>query len=67
MGNQVFRVGDNVRWVRAVSAPEYRNIVGIVIAVIPDEHNSPDFSMYEVQFSFGTRTLYGTQIEASTK
>jgi hypothetical protein len=62
-----FRIGQKVRWVRAVSVPEYRNVVGMIVAVVPDGGHSPEFSMYDVQFPFGTRTLYGTQIEADTR
>jgi hypothetical protein len=61
---RLFTIGERVRWVRAVSGPEYRNVIGMVVAVIPDDRNSRQFSMYDVQFSFGLRTLYGTQIEA---
>lgn len=58
-------VGDKVRWVRAVLGSQYSNAVGVVVLVIPDDRHSREFSMYEVQFSFGLRTLYGTQIEAA--
>ena len=58
-----FRPGERVRWVRAVT-PDHYGLVGTILAVIPNDHNDPMFSMYEVQFSFGTATLYGTQIEA---
>jgi len=35
-----------------------------VLAVIPSDSGLDDFTMYDVQFEFGTFTLYGTQIEA---
>jgi len=59
-----FNVGDSVRWVRALSYPEYKNSVGIVQAVIPNDNNLPGFTMYDVEFQFGLATLYGTQLEA---
>ena len=63
MANEVFHVGDHVRWVRAVASPECRNAIGVILAIVPDDRNSREFSIYEVRFTFGTRTLYGTQIE----
>ena len=63
--DRLFDSGQKVRWVRAVSVPEYRSVVGMVVTVIPDDRHSREFSMYDVQFPFGMRTLYGTQIEAA--
>ena len=60
----LFNIGDKVRWIRAVAAPEYRNAIGMIVAVFPDERHSLAFSTYDVHFPFGTWTLYGTQIEA---
>ena len=57
-------VGSKVRWVRAVTYPENRNAVGIVLAVIRNDAHLDDFTMYDIEFSFGNFTLYGTQIEA---
>jgi hypothetical protein len=58
-----FTKGDRVRWVRAVALPENRNAVGVIVAVIPNDTNVDDFTMYDITFPFGTLTLYGTQIE----
>lgn len=64
MGNErLFNQGEQVRWVRAVSSPKYKNAVGAIIAVIPDDNNSPEFTIYDVQFSFGLMTLHGTQLD----
>jgi hypothetical protein len=59
-----FKVGDSVRWVKAVASPEFKNAVGIVELVIPSNTDGPKFDIYNIEFEFGTRTLYGTQIEA---
>ena len=59
----VFKVADKVRWVRAVSSPESKDALGVVTNVIPNETGVEEFAMYDVEFSFGTFTLYGTQIE----
>jgi hypothetical protein len=58
-----FKVGDRVRWVRAVSSPERKNFVGTIASVIADDIHVDEFTMYEVKFQFGVATLYGTQIE----
>jgi len=60
----LFNQGEKVRWVRALSSPEYNNAVGTITAVIPDDNNSPEFTVYDVQFSFGLMTLHGMQVEA---
>ena len=59
----VFIVGSHVRWVRALSDGDRFGSVGIVLAVIPDEHGIAWFTRYDVQFSFGRFRLYGTQLE----
>jgi len=59
-----FKRSDRVRWVRALSHPEYENAVGTVLDVIPNDASLDAFTMYDVEFQFGTFTLYGTQIEA---
>jgi hypothetical protein len=59
-----FKRGDCVRWIRAVSYPEYKNAVGTILAVIPNDASLDAFTMYDVEFEFGTFTLYGTQIDA---
>jgi hypothetical protein len=61
----VFLVGDKVRWVSAVSVPEYKNAVGVVESVIPNDTQVDEFTMYEIEFKFGPRTLYGTQIRTA--
>jgi hypothetical protein len=57
-------VGSEFRWVREVTYPENRNAVGIVLAVIPNDATLDDFTMYDIEFSFGNFSLCGTQIEA---
>jgi hypothetical protein len=57
-----FNVEDKVRWVRAVGRPEYKDVVGTVLDVIPSDTNLEKFNMYHVEFDFGRFTLYGTQI-----
>ena len=59
-----FKRNDRVRWVRALSYPEYENAVGTVLDVIPNDTSLDAFTMYDVEFQFGKFTLYGTQIEA---
>jgi hypothetical protein len=59
-----FKVGDHVRWVKAAFSPEYKNAVGIVESGIPSDTDAEGFTMYDIKFEFGKRTLYGTQIEA---
>jgi len=56
-------IGNSVRWVRAVASPEYRNAIGTVTAIIPNDNGLDDFTMYDIHFPFGLHTLYGTQIE----
>jgi hypothetical protein len=58
------KVGDEVRWVHAVTSPEHKNAVGTITAVMPD-NTAPEFTMYDVKFSFGVVALYGTQIESA--
>ena len=60
----LLKVGDEVRWVHGVTVPEHENAVGTITAVIPD-NTAPEFSMYEIKFSFGVMTLYSTQIESA--
>ena len=57
-----FKIGDRVRWIRAVSLPEFQDAVGIVESVLPNDTNFDEFNMYDISFPFGKHTLYGTQI-----
>ena len=57
-----YEIGDRVVWVRAVPDSRMKDIVGVVLAVIPNPSNLAQFTMYDVQFDFGTFTLYGTQL-----
>ena len=59
-----YNIGDRVCWARPVADPIKITIAGVVLAVIPSDSGLDDFTMYDVQFEFGTFTLYGTQIEA---
>ena len=58
-----YKIGSEVRWVHAVASPEKQNAVGIVLAVFPNDTDLDEFTMYDVEFSFGMFMLYGTQIE----
>ena len=58
-----FGVGDHVRWTRAVNDPNKVHVPGVVRAIIPSDFGLDEFTMYDVEFEFGTFTLYGTQIE----
>jgi hypothetical protein len=59
---QSFKVGDQVRWTKAVSSPEYKNAVGTVELINPNDTGVEELTLYDIKFPFGTRTLYGTQI-----
>jgi hypothetical protein len=50
--------------VRAVSLPEHENAVGTVLNVIPNDAHVDAFTIYDIEFQFGTFALRGTQIEA---
>jgi hypothetical protein len=58
-----FNVGDHVRWTKAVLSPEYRNAVGTVESINPNDTGVEELTLYDIKFPFGTRTLYSTQIE----
>jgi hypothetical protein len=58
-------IGDSVAWVRACNYPRYQNIVGTILAVIPCDSKMAAFTMYDVQFTVGRFTLYGTKIEVA--
>jgi hypothetical protein len=59
------KVGDRVRWVCGASLPEHKNAIGTIIAIMPDNAHTNEFSMYDIKFSFGMMTLYATQIQAA--
>ena len=61
----VLMVGDQVRWIRGVSLPEYQNAIGTVELVIPNDTGVEECPIYDIRFLFGTRTLYGTQTEVT--
>jgi hypothetical protein len=42
---------------------ESKDALGVVTNVLPNETGVEEFAMYDVKFSFGTFTLYGTQLE----
>jgi hypothetical protein len=60
-----FLVGDSVRWVHAVPSPEFKNAVGVVEFVNPNDTNVDELTLYDIRFPFGTQTLYGTQLESA--
>jgi hypothetical protein len=59
-----FKIGDRVQWVRAVPDATKQDNIGIVTAVIPDDKNRDEFTLYDIKFDFGLYTLYGTQLRA---
>ena len=59
----LFVVGDRIRWQHAVPESNAKNALGIITAVIPNETGVDEFTLYEIEFGFGTFTLYGPQIE----
>ena len=58
---QTFNVGDRVRWINA-PLPKYQNAEGIIVKILPSAA-LPDFTLYDVRFEFGTRSLLGNAIE----
>ena len=60
-----FAVGDRVRWSRVNPDLGQPDIVGTIRTIIPHKRGLPALTMYQVEFDFGTFTLYGTQIEAT--
>jgi len=57
-----FKVGDRVRWVRAVNDPQQKDVVGVIVGIIPDDA-AQGVTMYDVKFDYGRFALYSTQIE----
>lgn len=57
-----FKIGDRVRWGRAVPDPNLKDLTGVIVAIIPSDMDLPQFTMYDIKFDFGIYTLYGTQI-----
>jgi hypothetical protein len=50
----VFRVGDEVVWITEA----FHDKVGIVTNVIPNDRELSEFTLYDVTFDFGLRTLH---------
>jgi hypothetical protein len=59
----LLKIGDNVSWCRALSAPSRNSAIGTITAVINSDSGLHEFAMYDIKFTFGTFTLYGTQIQ----
>ena len=59
----MLQVGDQVRWRHAFRESTAKNALGTITAVIPNETGVDDFTLYDIQFDFGTFTLYAAQIE----
>ena len=57
----VFKVGDYVVWIEGQD-PLGGSAVGKIVAVIPSDTGTAEFNLYDVEFPFGKRTLYGTQL-----
>ena len=62
--HMTFKIGDRVQWIRAVPDATRMDNIGIVTAVIPDDNNPDEFSLYSIKFNYGIYTLYGTQLRA---
>jgi hypothetical protein len=60
-------IGTSVLWVRACSDPKNKNAIGTILSVHPSDSGDDMFAEYDVQFDFGIRTLYGTQVEVANK
>ena len=60
-----FMIGDRIRWVHAVSEPQWMGAIGVIIAVIPNDTGVEELTLYDVRFEFGLCTLYATQIQRS--
>ena len=60
--HDAFKTGDRVRWSKG-TLPEYQNAEGTVTAILETTDDLPEFTLYEIEFEFGKRTLYRTQIE----
>ena len=56
----VFKVGDYVAWTEGEGPGG--SAVGKIVAIIPSDTGTPEFNLYDVEFPFGKRTLYGTQL-----
>lgn len=57
-----FKPGDRVCW-KGIRDPTHNHIPGTILKVIPKGAGAA-FALYEVEFEFGTFTLYGTQLES---
>jgi hypothetical protein len=56
----VFKLGDYVEWIEGQDP--LRSAVGKIVAIIPSDTGTPQFDLYDVEFPFGKRTLYGAQL-----
>ena len=61
-----YKVGDCVRWSRAVAQPYLIGAEGVITAVLDNDTQVEDLTMYDVAFEFGLFTLYGPQLERAT-
>lgn len=62
-----FKPGDRVCWVNGVFDPAQRNVPGTVLEVLEDEVDVAEFTLYKIEFPFGTFTVYGAQLESAQK
>jgi len=58
-----FKIGDQVRWVRAVPDWHLKQKTGVITGVVSSDQDNEAFNMYDVRFDADSYTLYGTQIE----
>ena len=53
----MFQVGN-----RVIRRNDDAEEIGTVIGVIPDDHSSPEYTLYDVEFASGLRTLHGFEL-----
>jgi hypothetical protein len=58
-----YKIGDHVRWVRAVPDTHLKHKLGLITGVVSSDQGNDAFHMYDVQFDTDSFTLYGTQLE----
>jgi len=62
-----YKVGDRVRWTRAVARSQFKDAEGLVTAVVDNDTGVEALTLYDVTFDFGTFTLYGGQLEVPVR
>jgi hypothetical protein len=60
-----FKVGDRVRWINALSS-DYTKAEGTIVRVVPVT-SVPEFTLYDIRFEFGNRTVLGSHVELADR